>query len=156
MKREIDEVDGNDEIPMKRALCSAATPPTGFKIGKVYSVYVSLCWNKEEKFDEYVISYHEEGCEWDCNSDKLVHVSKKKGRCILYPLKPETVYEFRMMGKIGKVETVWSEVISVKTEARLVIPDVDNVVRELQDSMGNVNECIEKLSAISNLLLRIG
>lgn len=149
IKRGLNEINGIGEVPMKRMLCSA---PTGFMANKVYSVYVTLYWGKGGRFDEYIISYREEGGKWSDNNE-LIHVDKKNDHCVVHPLKPETKYEFRLMGKIGEMETRWTETVSVKTEARFADLTIDSIVQELRinlDNVDNVDECIEILSNIAS------
>lgn len=148
IKRELDEINGIEGIPMKRMLCSA---PTGLKVNILYSVYVSLRWDKGRQFDEYIISYCEEGRKWG-DDNKSIHVDKKNDRCVVYPLKPETAYEFRVMGKIDGVDTRWSETISVKTGARVVISNVDNILQELRNNFNNVNRCVRIFEYIKPMI----
>lgn len=136
---------------MKRVLRSV---PTGLTVDKVYSVYASLRWDRGEQFDEYVISYREEGGE--CSGDnKLIHVDKKSDHCVVYPLKPETLYQFRMLGKVDGMETRWSETISATTE-RVVSTGVDRLTRELENSLDNVDDCIRILKNVAYLSGRGG
>lgn len=142
MKRGLNEINGICEIPLKRVLCSA---PTGLATKKVYSKHVSLCWDKGEKFGEYIISYREKGGEWS-DGDELIRINKKKNQCVVYPLEPDTTYEFRVMGKIDEMEAKWSEAVSAKTgHTPDIYPEVDSAVRELRDNLGNVNECVRVL-----------
>lgn len=146
-KRGLDEINRIGEISVKRVLCSA---PTGFVANKICSVFVSLSWDRGVDFDEYIVSYREGGGEWN-EGDKIIHLSKNNDHCIVYPLKPERGYEFRIMGKIKGVETKWSEVVCVKTKAKLVIPVVKDISKELQEKMDNVKEVVKVLSIITSL-----
>lgn len=148
VKRGLDEINSIGEIPLKKVLCTA---PTGLTVNKAYSVYVILFWDKVEDLDEYIVSYREEEGEWN-DGDKFIHVDKKKNYCVVYPLKPETRYEFHIMGKNGGMETRWSEAVSAMTEARLAIPTVDNVVRKLKENANNANECIRVLDMVVSSL----
>ena len=150
VKRGLEEINAVEEVPMKRVLYSA---PTGFGTKAVHPVFVSLCWDENEEFDEYVISKREEGGEWSDGKD-LIHVDNnegKKNHFVLYPLKPETEYEFRLMGKKEGMETRWSEAVSVRTGARTVIPEVDNTVRRLKRNMNNTEVCAMLLGNIIKL-----
>ena len=155
VKRGLEEINAVEEVPMKRVLCSATT---GFGTKAVHPVFVSLCWDKNEEFDEYIISKREEGGEWSYGKD-LIHVDNNKGErdhFVLYPLKPRTGYEFRLMGKKEGMETRWSETVSVRTGARNVIPEVDNVVLDLKRNMNNTEACIRLFNLINELSGRGG
>ena len=155
VKRGLDEISRVEEVPMKRVLCSA---PTGFGTKGVHPLFVSLCWDKNEEFDEYIISKREEGGEWSDGKD-LIHVDNNKGErdhFVLYPLKPRTGYEFRMMGKREGMETRWSETVSVRTGARTVIPEVDNAVRRLRIDIDSTESCSMLLMHINELAGRGG
>lgn len=140
-----------EETPAKRVLRSEHF---NLEVEKLYSVFVFLRWSNdgegEEEFDEHIISMKEEGGEWSDDSS-LVRVNEESSYCVVYPLKPETTYEFRMKGKKSDMETKWSEVLSVKTEPRTVIPEVDEAIRELRDSINDENRCIELLGTIFSM-----
>lgn len=139
-----------EEKPTKRTLRSEHS---SIEVRELYSVYVSLCWDNEEGegFDEHIISMREEGGEWSDDSE-LVRVNEENSYCVVYPLNPETTYEFRMKGKKSDTETKWSETLSVKTKARTVIPEVDEIVRDLKDNVNDEIRCGELLGAIFNLV----
>lgn len=145
VKHELDEINGLGNIPVLRILGSA---PTGFKATEVYSVYASLCWDISEQVDEYIISMREEGGEWS-SDDKLIHIDKNKDHCVVYPLNPKTKYNFRVVKKIDGMETKWSEEVTVETKARLEIPEIDDIARNLLNNMFYLDECVKILQKIS-------
>ena len=146
----LEEINGVEEVPVKKVMCSA---PTGFGTKAVHPLFVSLCWDKNEEFDEYIFSKREEGGEWSYGKD-LIHVVNEKGKMnqfVLYPLEPDTGYEFRLMGKKEGIETRWSEAVSVRTGARTVIHDVDNAVFDLKRNMNNTEACVRLFRLFSDL-----
>ena len=53
----------------------------------------------------------------------------------MYPLKPDTGYEFRVMGKKGGSETRWSEAVAVRTEERVVDEEIENASHKFRANM---------------------
>lgn len=147
-KRGLDEINTLQELPTKRVLGSG---PTGFRVDKVYSVFASLCWDITDKFDEYIISMREEGDKWS-DENSLIHIGNNSDHCIVYPLKPTTTYEFCVMGRTEEMETKWSGPVTLKTEARVVIPKIDAIVRDLLENTNDIDKCIRLLEGITALL----
>ena len=151
VKRRLEDIGGIKELPMKRVLRSA---PTGLAVEKVTSDFVILRWDESEEFREYTIQKREEGCEWDDGEDDLIRVGKKKGtRCFVYPLKPETTYEFRVKGwDVNGIETVWSGAVSANTCEKTFVVGAYGAVHDLRESISNGAMCCRLLEDIISIL----
>ena len=69
-------------------------------------------------------------------------------RCFVYPLKPGTVYEFRVKGRdVNGIESVWSGTVSAKTDAKTTAIGAYGAAHDLRENMGNVAACEESLKS---------
>ena len=147
MKRKLEEIRAMEKIPVKRVLRDV---PTGLSAEGVSSVFVSLRWDRSEQYDEFDISKREEGVEWsgedesgngDRGKNGCIRVDKKKRWCFVCPLKPDTGYEFRVMGKKGSSETRWSEPVAVRTEERVVDEEIENAIHKFRVNKRDADRC---------------
>ena len=150
--RKLEEIDGIKSVEMKRALRSV---PTGLAVGRVSPVFSILQWDENDELSDYTVQKREEGCEWDDEDDdrNLIHVDKKNGNhCVVYPLKPDTVYEFRVKGRDGNgIETMWCDGVSVKTRTRTPVVGINIVVHDLRENMNDDDICSRMLEIIFTL-----
>lgn len=92
----------------------------------------------------------EEGGEWS-DGDDLIHLNKDEDYIVVYPLKAATEYDFRIMGKQNGLDTKWSEVLSVKTNARLVIPYIEDAISRLRRNINSADECVALIKDLNSL-----
>lgn len=146
LKRGLDEINAIDEIPMKKVLRSE---PVSVTVEHVSSAFVILSWNEEKKLEQHTVSMKEEGGEWE-NIDGL-DCEKERKKHFVHPLKPDTTYYFRVMGRGKGVETRWSEVKTVKTKPGINVPLITNQVRELQNNLSDALNCERLLGKLIGL-----
>lgn len=149
IERSVDDIFAIQDIPLK---CVLRTTLSGLTAERVYSAYASLRWESDGQFDEYAVSMRKEGDEWSPGEDGIIHMSKKDCcHCVVYPLDPETSYEFRVKGKSRGVESKWSEALSVRTVGRTIYIEVESIVLEMRKKLSNPNMCIRFLDSIVGL-----
>ena len=146
MKRSLQAIESIHDVPMKRVLCAMLT---GLTAEKVLSDFVSLHWDEGEEGDEYVVEGSSE--KEDERDEKPVYVGNTNS-CFVYPLKPDTTYEFRVMARRRGFETRWSGTLTVKTNQRVVVPEVDNIIHRIKTNMDNPEVCAESLRSFAILL----
>ena len=146
VKRSLEAVESVHEISMKRVLC---VKQTGLTAEKVLSDLVSLHWDKGNEGNEYVVETKKEGeDEWN---KKPAYVGKENS-CVVYPLEPETKYEFRVMARRRGLETKWSETMYAETKRRTVVPEVDDLIQRLNYSIAIPETCVRLLGDFDDLL----
>ena len=145
---------------MKRVLCTA---PAGLVVERVCSVFAILRWDKSDGLTEYAVQQREEGHEWDDEEEEenlCVDLVKEGNRCVVYPLKPDTAYEFRVRGTgANGVETRWSCAVSARTERKVAAAAAVGVYGAVHDLRENVNDgamCATLLGNIITLSKRDG
>lgn len=149
IERSVDDIFAIQDVPLK---CVLRTTLSGLTAERVYSAYASLRWESDGQFDEYAVSMRKEGDEWSPGEDGIIHMSKKDCcHCVVYPLEPETSYEFRVKGKSRGVESKWSEALSVRTVGRTAYLEVESIVLEMRKKLSNPNMCIRFLDSIVGL-----
>lgn len=156
------DLSGVQEVLVKKIACS---PPANFVVKEAGSILVSLSWSDKRPFGEFVVSYRKKGEEEDCEWCEQT-VDGDCSWCVLYPLKPRTEYEFRVMGKDSKdgtcASTKWSAPISAKTaEKEERYSRLDDEVNKLKagnnhtaiiDALDSVNLCAKR----SKLAISLG
>lgn len=159
IRRETDGVKGIQKVVTKKIL--NAVPVLKKDENASSSLFVHLRWVVEDEdedednvFDEYVLSMREEGKEkeWqNCHKDPI-----HDDHFVVYPLKPKTGYEFRIMGRKNAMESMWSKTFYVKTDERIVLPEVDKALRELKESISSPILCSESLKFINEMAKKDG
>ena len=142
MKRKLEEIDEVKEVRVKRVLRAA---PAGLAVERVCSVFAVLRWDKSDDLTEYAVQKREEGREWgDAEEEGGLHCvdsAKEGSRCTVYPLKPDTAYEFRVRGTgANGVETRWSCAVSARTERKVAAAAAVGVYGAVHDLRENVND----------------
>ena len=142
MERRLKEISEAKEVRVKRVLRAA---PAGLAVERVCSVFAVLRWDKSDGITEYAVQKREEGREWgDAEEEGGLHCvdsAKEGSRCTVYPLKPDTAYEFRVRGTgANGVETRWSCAVSARTERKVAAAAAVGVYGAVHDLRENVND----------------
>ena len=82
------------EPPIKRISLSATTRIT---VRRDSTVLASLCWDRREELDSYIVQVLEDEHEWAISNK--ISFTKREAHYFAWPLKPSTTYRFHVKGK---------------------------------------------------------
>lgn len=135
VKRGLTDIDAIQDIPVKRILCTTLSKITE---KKTTPVFVSLCWKKRNEHDEYILYMRQQSGRW--KDDKYIY-SGPNNHFIMYPLKPGTKYEFRVMVKNGGVKTEWTEIKTIRTSHMEYTSDFIKEVEHVDFYIVDIDTC---------------
>lgn len=135
IKRGLADIDAIQVIPLKRV---SRIPSTEIILKRISSTFAVITWDIKNEQDRYAVSIRKDGGRWnDSTPDNI----GPRNYYVMYPLEPETKYEFRVMTRRNGVKSQWSEVHGVKTIARNPIDYIEKEVEFLNSKYGKPDLC---------------
>lgn len=135
VKRGLAEIDAIQMIPMKRV---SRIPSTDIIVKRVSPVFAVITWPIKKEQDRYGVLMRKAGGKWN---DNIIDSVGPRNYYVMYPLDPETKYEFRVMTRRSGVKPQWSDVQAIKTTSRNPIDYIEKEAQNLNTNYMKSDLC---------------